>query len=191
MRLGLSIVLSMNVMAFTMALWTNDVYGVLVDAGNDGGALAASMYGLFRHLCLLLSLPVLGLQRHCRTGAAYQEPSRRRHPNGLWRSDHDRTVHVRHRDDHRRDSFGQASWSLRLAADPKSVVHLACEGVVNRDLRQFADRGKVSGLSYLATAASLPSKKSIFSPYRLPKVLEPSELKCNLSSVVQRADEMT
>lgn len=53
-RLGLSIFLSMNVMAFTMALWTNDVYG-----GDDGGALAASLYGLFRYLCLLFSLPVL------------------------------------------------------------------------------------------------------------------------------------
>src|SRR3954464_8434241 len=41
-RLGVSIFLSMNVMAFTMALWTNDMYG-----GDEGGALAASMYGLF------------------------------------------------------------------------------------------------------------------------------------------------
>jgi heavy metal translocating P-type ATPase len=53
-RLGLSIFLSMNVLAFTMALWTNDMYG-----GDEGGALAASMYGLFRYVCLLLSLPVL------------------------------------------------------------------------------------------------------------------------------------
>ena len=63
-RLGLSIFLSMNVMAFTMALWTNDVYGVDangVDANGAevGGVLAASMYGLFRYVCLLLSLPVL------------------------------------------------------------------------------------------------------------------------------------
>lgn len=53
-RLGLSIFLSMNVMAFTMALWTNDVYGA-----EGGGALAVTMYGLFRYLCLILSLPVL------------------------------------------------------------------------------------------------------------------------------------
>lgn len=58
-RLGLSIFLSMNVMAFTMALWTNDVYGGGVNGDESGGALAASMYGLFRYLCLLLSLPVL------------------------------------------------------------------------------------------------------------------------------------
>lgn len=55
-RLGLSIFLTMNVMAFTMALWTNDVYG-----GDEGGALAASLYGLFRYLCLLFSLPVVML----------------------------------------------------------------------------------------------------------------------------------
>jgi P-type Cu+ transporter len=53
-RLGLAIFLSMNVMAFTMALWTNHVYG-----SDGGGALAASLFGLFRYLCLLLSLPVL------------------------------------------------------------------------------------------------------------------------------------
>jgi len=55
LRLGLSIFLSMNVMAFTMALWTSDVYG----ADAQRGALAISLYGLFRYLCLLLSLPVL------------------------------------------------------------------------------------------------------------------------------------
>jgi heavy metal translocating P-type ATPase len=53
-RLGLAIFLSMNVVAFTMALWTGDVYG-----GDRGGALEASLFGLFRYLCLLLSLPVL------------------------------------------------------------------------------------------------------------------------------------
>ncbi|MGE5193393.1 MAG: heavy metal translocating P-type ATPase [Deltaproteobacteria bacterium] len=53
-RLGLSIFLSMNVMAFTMALWTGDVYG-----SDGGGTLAASLFGLFRYLCLVLSLPVL------------------------------------------------------------------------------------------------------------------------------------
>jgi heavy metal translocating P-type ATPase len=53
-RLGLAIFLSMNVMAFTMALWSGDVYGNSVE-----GALASSLFGLFRYLCLVLSLPVL------------------------------------------------------------------------------------------------------------------------------------
>src|SRR5262245_12096186 len=53
-RLGLAIFLTMNVVAFTMALWTGDVYG-----GDGGGALETSLFGLFRYLCLLLSLPVL------------------------------------------------------------------------------------------------------------------------------------
>lgn len=55
-RLGLGIFFSMNVMAFTMALWTNTFY----EAPNDHH-LAASMIGLFRYLCLLFSLPVLFL----------------------------------------------------------------------------------------------------------------------------------
>jgi P-type Cu+ transporter len=54
MRLGLSIFFTMNVMAFTMALWTTDVYGV-ADAPSE---LSASFYGLFRYLVLLFSLPV-------------------------------------------------------------------------------------------------------------------------------------
>jgi heavy metal translocating P-type ATPase len=53
-RLGLSIFLSMNVMAFSMALWTVDVYGE-----EQTGTLAAPLFGLFRYLCLLFSLPVL------------------------------------------------------------------------------------------------------------------------------------
>jgi heavy metal translocating P-type ATPase len=56
-RLGLSIFFTMNVMAFTMALWTGDVYG----PGAAPGELATSMSGLFRYLVLLFSLPVLAL----------------------------------------------------------------------------------------------------------------------------------
>lgn len=57
-RLGLAIFLSINVMMFTMALWTSD----LDDARATGsGPLAASLADLFRYLCLLLSLPVLML----------------------------------------------------------------------------------------------------------------------------------
>jgi heavy metal translocating P-type ATPase len=56
--LGLAIFLSLNVMMFTMALWTQDLY----DARAVGsGPLAASLADLFRYLCLLLSLPVLWL----------------------------------------------------------------------------------------------------------------------------------
>ena len=54
MRLGLSIFFTMNVMAFTMALWTTDVYG-RADAPSQ---LSAGLYGLFRYLVLLFSLPV-------------------------------------------------------------------------------------------------------------------------------------
>ena len=54
MRLGLSVFFTMNVMAFTMALWTGDVY-----AQTDGPtALSAGLFGLFRYLVLLFSLPV-------------------------------------------------------------------------------------------------------------------------------------
>jgi heavy metal translocating P-type ATPase len=54
-RLGLAIFCTMNVMAFTMALWTDDVYGRVEAAG----ALSITMNGLFRYLVLLFSLPVL------------------------------------------------------------------------------------------------------------------------------------
>ena len=52
-RLGLSVFFAMNVMVFTMARWSNDVYG------QDTGELSTSLHGMFRHLCLLLTLPVL------------------------------------------------------------------------------------------------------------------------------------
>ncbi|MGZ3384614.1 MAG: hypothetical protein ACXWNF_06810, partial [Isosphaeraceae bacterium] len=56
-RLGLSIFFSMNVMAFTMALWTTDVY----EAAGPENQLLIVMHGLFRHVVLLFSLPVLFL----------------------------------------------------------------------------------------------------------------------------------
>jgi len=54
-RLGLSIFFTMNVMAFTMALWTTDVYGTT----EAPTTLAMTLNGLFRYLVLLFSLPVL------------------------------------------------------------------------------------------------------------------------------------
>jgi heavy metal translocating P-type ATPase len=54
-RLGLSIFFTMNVMAFTMALWSTDVYG----AAQATGKMELSLHGLFRSLVLLCSLPVL------------------------------------------------------------------------------------------------------------------------------------
>jgi heavy metal translocating P-type ATPase len=56
-RLGLSVFFTMNVMAFTMALWTADVYG----PGEVPVAMSESLAGLFRYLVLLFSLPVLAL----------------------------------------------------------------------------------------------------------------------------------
>ncbi len=56
-RLGLSIFCTMNVMAFTMALWTTDVYG----ASEPSSRLLVGFQGLFRYVVLLFSLPVLGL----------------------------------------------------------------------------------------------------------------------------------
>jgi len=54
-RLGTAIFLSMNVMVFTMALWSQHFYG------DDLGASAwvVSLRGLFRYLSLLFALPVL------------------------------------------------------------------------------------------------------------------------------------
>ncbi len=52
-RLGVAIFLAMNVMVFTMALWTQDFYG------PENGPLATPIFGLFRYLCMLFALPVL------------------------------------------------------------------------------------------------------------------------------------
>jgi heavy metal translocating P-type ATPase len=55
-RLGIAIFLSMNVMVFAMALWTQDIY-----AGDSGADTftGSSLQGLFRYLCMIFSLPVL------------------------------------------------------------------------------------------------------------------------------------
>ncbi len=52
-RLGLAVFFTMNVMAFTMALWSGDVYTEGLDH-----PLAESMDDLSRWFCLLFSLPV-------------------------------------------------------------------------------------------------------------------------------------
>jgi heavy metal translocating P-type ATPase len=55
-RLALAVFLSMNVMAFTMALWSQDVYA---DPAGQMDPTAIVLRGLFRYLCLLFALPVL------------------------------------------------------------------------------------------------------------------------------------
>lgn len=56
LRLGLSIFLSLNVMIFTMWLWTQDVYG---PDGANGTAAARVLWSVCRYACLVFSLPVL------------------------------------------------------------------------------------------------------------------------------------
>ncbi len=53
-RLGLAIFLTMNVLVFTMALWTPDFYG-----SDDSSAFGESLRGLFRYTSLVFALPVL------------------------------------------------------------------------------------------------------------------------------------
>lgn len=55
-RLGLAVFFAMNVMVFTMALWTLDLYEF--DAESR---MAVLYHGLFRHLSMLTALPVLFL----------------------------------------------------------------------------------------------------------------------------------
>lgn len=55
-RLGLSIFFTMNVMVFTMALWSQDVFET-----GTADSQAAILHQLFRYLILLLALPVLFL----------------------------------------------------------------------------------------------------------------------------------
>ena len=50
-RLGLAIFFSMNVMVFTMLLWS--------EQGRTGAAAAAAFYDLARHACLLFTAPVI------------------------------------------------------------------------------------------------------------------------------------
>jgi heavy metal translocating P-type ATPase len=54
-RLCLAVFCALNVMAFTMALWSEDVYG---PPGAEE-TLAGRFHGVFRYLCLLFTLPVL------------------------------------------------------------------------------------------------------------------------------------
>jgi len=51
-RLGLAIFCTMNVMAFTMALWSGDVYG------GDDSAPVRSLQGMFRYLAMFFAIPV-------------------------------------------------------------------------------------------------------------------------------------
>ena len=55
-RLGLAGFFAMNVMAFTMVLWTQDIYDE-----PQATAASATLLGLFRYLCLLFTLPVVWL----------------------------------------------------------------------------------------------------------------------------------
>lgn len=57
-RLGLAIFLTMNVMVFSMALWTRDFYGAEPSATESWGR---ALPGAFRYLSLLFALPVLFL----------------------------------------------------------------------------------------------------------------------------------
>ena len=68
-RLGVGIFLTMNVMVFSMDLWTQDVY-----AGDAGirNALAEPLREVFRYLCLLLTLPVLWLLGRPLAASAWQ-----------------------------------------------------------------------------------------------------------------------
>ncbi|MGI9456831.1 MAG: heavy metal translocating P-type ATPase [Aeoliella sp.] len=56
-RLGLAIFFAMNVMVFSMALWSQDVYSVTEEASE----FAITLRGLFRYLTMLFALPVLFL----------------------------------------------------------------------------------------------------------------------------------
>jgi len=56
-KLGLSIFFSLNVMVFTMALWSQDLFAAPTDATQQ----ARLLYDLFRYLALLFSLPVVFL----------------------------------------------------------------------------------------------------------------------------------
>jgi heavy metal translocating P-type ATPase len=55
-RLGVAIFFTMNVMVFTMALWSRDVYA---DHPTVSSPTATALYELFRYGCLLFSAPVV------------------------------------------------------------------------------------------------------------------------------------
>lgn len=56
LRLGLAVFFAMNVMVFSMALWTQDLYAEELQAA---GPLASSLHSVFRYLALVFCLPVL------------------------------------------------------------------------------------------------------------------------------------
>lgn len=58
LRLGLAVFFAMNVMVFSMALWTRDLYAEELQAA---GPLADSLHSVFRYLALIFCLPVLML----------------------------------------------------------------------------------------------------------------------------------
>lgn len=58
LKLGLAVFFAMNVMVFSMALWTNDVYGEELRAA---GPLADALHDVFRYLALVFCVPVLFL----------------------------------------------------------------------------------------------------------------------------------
>ncbi|MCA9148648.1 MAG: cation-translocating P-type ATPase [Planctomycetales bacterium] len=55
-RLGIAIFFTMNVMVFTLALWSRDVYA---DQPSVGTATAQSLYELLRYACLMFATPVV------------------------------------------------------------------------------------------------------------------------------------
>ncbi len=57
-KLGLAVFFAMNVMVFSMALWSRDLYAQELQAA---GPLADTLHQLFRYLALLFCLPVLAL----------------------------------------------------------------------------------------------------------------------------------
>ena len=57
-RLAIAIFFTMNVMVFTLALWTENVFPEMADPDS---ATVAALHNVFRYLCLIFSLPVLAL----------------------------------------------------------------------------------------------------------------------------------
>ena len=52
-KIGLAVFFSMNVMVYTLALWSSEIYSI------SGEAKAGLLYELYRYVCLLFTLPVL------------------------------------------------------------------------------------------------------------------------------------
>jgi heavy metal translocating P-type ATPase len=57
-KLGLAVFFAMNVMVFSMALWTRDLYGAEL---QSAGPLADALHEVFRYLAFVFCLPVLYL----------------------------------------------------------------------------------------------------------------------------------